>query len=90
MAYERETVKLANEVKEMANSIKTPEDIWHLHDFLEKKRSNIDDKYDYRYSQLIFVFGRLLYEGWLDVYDLEGLDEDKITKIRYVAKSLKT
>ena len=36
-AYERETIKLANEVKEMANTIKTHEDIWELHDFLDEK-----------------------------------------------------
>jgi hypothetical protein len=81
-AYEIETRKLANDIKEMANTIKTPEDIWKLHDFLEEKRSEIDDKYDYRYSRLIFVFGRLLNEGWLKGDDLEGLNEDKITKIK--------
>jgi len=81
-AYERETIKLTNDVKVLANEIKTPEDIWHLHDFLKEKRREIDEKYDYRYSQLIFVFGRLLNEGWLEINDLEGLDEDKITKIK--------
>ena len=81
-AYERETRKLTNEVKEMAATIKAPEDIWKLHDFLEEKRNEIDDKYDYRYSQLLFVFGRLLREGWLNEADLEGLNEDKITKIK--------
>ena len=30
-------------------------------------------------SHLIFVFGRLLNEGWIEIDDLEGLDEDKIT-----------
>ncbi len=85
-AYERETRTLANEVKEMANSIKIPNDIWELHDFLKEKKREINGKYDYRYSQLIFVFGRLLNEGWLDVDDFEGLNEDKITKI----KSFKT
>ena len=81
-AYKRETRKLTNEVKEMAATIKAPEDIWKLHDFLEEKRNEIDDKYDYRYSQLLFVFGRLLREGWLNEDDLEGLNEDKITKIK--------
>lgn len=47
-----------------------------------KKRREIDGKYDYRYSQLVLVFGRLLNEGWLEIDDLEGLDEDKITKIK--------
>ena len=73
-AYERETRKLTNEVKEMANTIKALEDIWKLHDFLEEKKNEIDDKYDYRYSQLLFVFGRLLREGWLNEDDLDGLN----------------
>ncbi|MDH5385537.1 MAG: hypothetical protein OEY18_12585 [Candidatus Aminicenantes bacterium] len=81
-AYERETIKLANEVKEMANTIKTPEDIWELHDFLTEKRNEVDEKYDFRYSVLIRVFGRLLREGWIGPDDLEGLDEDKITEIK--------
>ena len=85
-AYERETIRLAYEVKEMANTIKTHEDIWELHDFLKEKRKEIDGKYDYRYSQLIFVFGRLLNEGWLEEDDLEGLNEEKITKIKNVAE----
>ena len=81
-AYERETVNIVNEVKKMANSIKTPENMWELHDFLTKKRNEIDYKYDYRFSHLIFVFGRLLREGWLKEADLQGLAEDKITQIK--------
>ena len=89
-AYEKELDSLMHEVKERANAIKAPEDIWLLHDFLKEKRRGINDKYDYRYSQLIFVFGRLLNEGWLEIDDFEGLDEDKRTKITYVAESLKS
>ncbi len=84
-AYERECKELSNKVKEMANTAKTPEDIWELHEFLTEKRKEIDEKYDYRYSVLILVFGRLLREGWIKLDDLEGLDEDKITKIKNIA-----
>lgn len=84
-AYERECKELSNKVKEMANTAKTPEDIWELHEFLTEKRKEIDEKYDYRYSVLILVFGRLLREGWIGLDDLEGLDEDKITKIKNIA-----
>lgn len=72
-------------MKDITNTAKTPEDIWELHDFLTEKRKEIDEKYDYRYSVLIFVFGRLLREGWIALDDLEGLDEDKITKIKSIA-----
>ena len=84
-AYERECKELSNKVKEMANTAKTPEDIWELHEFLTEKRKEIDEKYDYRYSVLILVFGRLLREGWIGLDDLEGLDEDKISKIKNIA-----
>jgi len=85
MAYERENKELVNKIKEMANTAKTPEDIWQLHDFLTEKRREIDNKYDYRYSVLMFVFGRLIREGWLGLDDLEGLDKHKIAKIKHIA-----
>lgn len=85
IAYKKEVKELANNVREMANSAKTPEDIWELHEFLTEKRKEIDEKYDYRYSVLILVFGRLLREKWIGLDDLEGLDEDKIIKIKNIA-----
>lgn len=85
-AYERECKELSNKVKEMANTAKTPKDIWELHEFLTEKRKEIDEKYDYRYSVLILVFGKLLREGWIGLDDLEGLNEDKITKIKNIAE----
>ena len=60
-------------------------DLWDLHDFLTDKRRNMDRKYDYRYSKLIFVFSELIREGWLEESMLNGLDEDKIELIRKVA-----
>lgn len=87
IAYEREVKELANKVREMANSSKTPEDIWELHDFLTEKRKQIDDKYDYRYSILIRVFGRLVREGWVTLDDLKGLEDGKVAKIKYLAGS---
>lgn len=81
-AYKRESKELLNKVKEMANTAKTPEDIWKLHDFLTEKRNEVDEKYDYRYSVLILVFARLLREGWIELDDLKGLNENKITKIK--------
>jgi len=84
-AYERECKELSNKVKDMANTAINPDDIWELHDFLTEKRKEIDEKYDYRYSVLILVFGRLLREGWIGLDELEGLDKDKITKIKNIA-----
>ena len=57
----------------------------HLHDFLSKKRKEIDQKHDYRYSVLILVFARLMQEGWLKESDLEGLHKDKAYQIKALA-----
>ena len=65
----------------MMRDLANPNDIWRLHDFLSEKREEIDAKYDYRYSVLIFVFARLLKEGWLKESDLDGLHDDKVSKI---------
>ncbi len=81
-AYERECSYLAGRIHEKANQIKKPDDIWRLHDFLSEKRKEVDEKYDYRYSVLNLVFGRLIKDRWLDFTDLEGLDEEKIERIK--------
>ena len=80
-AYRRECEVITKRLSDMIGDIASPEDIWHLHDFLSEKRTEIDEKYDYRYSVLIFVFARLVKEGWLEESDLNGLHEDKVSKI---------
>lgn len=85
-AYEREIIALINEVREQASTIATPDDMWRLHDFLSARRHDLDGKYDYRYSVLVFVFSRLVREGWLHLAELNGLDADKLTKIAALAR----
>jgi len=85
LAYERECAALADEVRHMANRMASPDDVWEIHDFLGSKRKEIDEKYDYRYSVLIFVFARLLGEGRLEESELAGLSDDKLAKIQFLA-----
>lgn len=66
----------------MAKNFKEENDAWRLHDYLTRKRREVDAKYDYRYSVLIVVLARLLGEGLINDEDLEGLSEDKIARIR--------
>ncbi|MEY3256049.1 hypothetical protein FLX35_06430 [Cylindrospermopsis raciborskii LB2897] len=80
-AYEREINALIETVREQASTITKLDEIWQLHDFLSARRHQIDGKYDYRYSVLIFVFAQLVREGWLHIKDLEGLEVDKIAKV---------
>ena len=56
--------------------------------YLTQRRKEIDRKYDYRYSQLTHVFGKLLHEKRLREEDLRGLREDKLKSIHSLAKFL--
>jgi hypothetical protein len=85
-ALERELQEVIREAKQKADQIKEPADLWDLEHYLTLRRKEIDRKYDYRYSQLDLVFGRLLREKWIDEEDLCGLGEDKLRAIRSCAK----
>ena len=74
--------------KQMANAIQGSTDLWDLEHYLTQPRKEIDRKYDYRYSQLMQVFGRLLYQNRLNEDELHGLREDKLKAIRSVANFL--
>ncbi|MEK6323320.1 MAG: hypothetical protein AABN33_16895 [Acidobacteriota bacterium] len=87
-ASARECSALADEVRRRAKSIAEPSDIWKLHDFLTRERRAIDEKYDYRYSVLIFVFTRLIRDGWLTEAEIAGLSEDRLAKIRFLVEEL--
>lgn len=85
-AYKREVEALLKQVREEAGTIAEVEDLWRLHDLLSAKRHEMEGKYDYRYSSLIFIFAGLLKEGWLQISDLAGLDQDKLTKVAALAR----
>jgi hypothetical protein len=87
-ALGRELQEVIQEAKRMANGIQKSSDLWELEHYLTERRKEIDRKYDYRYSQLTLVFGRLLYENRLSEEDLRGLREDKLKSIRSLAKFL--
>jgi len=84
-ALKRELHEIMEEAKQKANQIKEPGDLWDLEHYLTERRKEIDRKYDYRYSQLTHVFGRLLYEGRVSEEELRGLCEDKLKSIRSLA-----
>jgi DNA repair ATPase RecN len=80
-ALKRELQDVMHKTRQMANRIKEPADLWELEHYLTKRREEINRKYDYRYSQL-------LYEGRVSEEELRGLQEDKLKSIRSVAKFL--
>ena len=85
-ALGRELHEVIQEAKKMASQIQQSSDLWDLEHYLTERRKEINRKYDYRYSQLTHVFGRLLYEKRLREEQLHGLAEDKLKSIRSLAK----
>lgn len=73
------------EFKARAAAAAKPDDLWSIQEHLDRTRREIDRKYDYRYSQLIVVFGRLLREGRIQEEQLAGLSEEKLAFIQRVA-----
>ena len=84
-ALKRELCQVMEEAKQKANQIKEPGDMWDLEHYLTERRKEIDRKYDYRYSRLTHVLGRLLHEGRVSEEELRGLGEDKLKSIRSLA-----
>jgi len=72
-ALGRELHEVIQRAKQMASEIGQSSDLWDLEHYLTERRKEIDRKYDYRYSQLTQVFGRLLHEKRLREEELHGL-----------------
>lgn len=85
LALNQEMQTVRRKVEAMLQASSDPSEIWNIHDYLSKRRKAIDKKYDYRYSVLLIVFGRLIHEGWLTEADLSGLAPEKLEVIRKVA-----
>jgi hypothetical protein len=84
-ALEARFAKLIAAFKAKAAAVATPADMWDVGDFLREQRREIDQTFDYRYSQLPLVFGRLVRTGELDEARLSGLSEEKLEIIRRIA-----
>lgn len=87
-ALKRELHEVMQEAKQRASKMEQPSDVWELEQYLTQRRKEIDRKYDYRYSQLTHVFGRLLYESRVSEEELRGLRENKLKSIRSLAEFL--
>ena len=83
-AVDRELQALLAEFKAKATSIQDPTSIWPIRDWLDRRQREIDSEFDFRYSVLVSVFGRLVRDGRVSIDDLEGLDEDKLAQIRLI------
>lgn len=76
-ALAAELAEIMADFKARAAAVMEPHEMWPLQEHLARKQHEIDRKYDYRYSQLHLVFGRLIREGRVQQTQLAGLSEEK-------------
>ena len=81
LALDRELRAARQEAEAILGSSTDDRVIWRLHEYLDDKRREIDQKYDYRYSVLMLVFTRLVAEGWLKADELSGIGAEKVDVI---------
>jgi hypothetical protein len=85
-ALQREFAAIMEKVKQRATRLKAPSELWELERYLTKSRKEIDATYDYRYSMLPIVFGRLVREDRISIDELQGLSAEKLDYVRGVAE----
>ena len=83
LALEREYRALIEEINSL--KVESRDEVWELRERLNQKAKEMDRKYDYRYSQLIFVFAGLVREGYLSLEELHLLGEEKSDEIKKMA-----
>ena len=74
--------KIMADFRRKAEAVTTPSEMWEIEGYLRQQRQEIDELFDYRYSQLPLVFARLVREGHMDEGRLAGLSEEKREIIR--------
>lgn len=84
-ALQQELGETMTRFKEMAARAEESADMWDVERWLAHQRRDIETKYDFRYSQLIIVFGRLLRENRITEERLAGLGDDKLSYIARIA-----
>src|SRR6516162_4183253 len=77
IALEAALAKTMAEFKRRASAATTASEMWGVEDYLREQRREIDEMFDYRYSQLLLVFPRLIREGYLDENLLVDLSDEK-------------
>jgi hypothetical protein len=79
-AYQCECKKIISDIKKY--KLERPDDIWSLSEMLKEREKEINQIYDYRYSQLVMVFAILIKRGCLSIKELEGLSDEKLEQIK--------
>ena len=85
-AYERALDGLIEHLRDRLPQLNGAESLWELHDFLSIQRHVIEGRFDFRSDGILFVFASLVKEGLLQVDELAGLDEEKLTKVKAMSR----
>ena len=83
-AHDLAVARIVAEFKARACAVSTLSDMWEMESYLKRKGREVEELFDYRYSQLLFVFARLISMGYLDEGQLAGLSAEKLEIIRNV------
>ena len=70
----------------MLENATAPADIWRVQEYLFERRRTVDRIYRYSYSGLILIFSILMRDGWLTESDFVELQQEKIIRIKLVAR----
>lgn len=84
-ALETELQRTVAEFKSRGARVKEAGELWEIEGWLAERRKEINEKYDYRYSVLPMVLGRLINEDRIQEDQLRGLRTDKLELIRRIA-----
>ncbi len=84
-ALQAELSELLLAFKKSAAAAATLDEMWAIAELLLDQRREIERKYDFRYSQLLLVFGRLVREKRIRAEDLQQLADDKLSVIQRIA-----
>jgi hypothetical protein len=84
-AYERECAGILREVNKMLADATDSQVVWKIEKHIEKRRRDMEHRYDFRYSVLLMHFAGMLRDRVLTEEDLSGLSSDKMETIRRFA-----
>ena len=85
-AVERALSQLVEEFKRKAAATSDVESLWKVRDWMNRRQREIDNEFDFRYSQLILVFAKLVRARKLEMAELNGLSEQKLAEIQFIAE----
>jgi hypothetical protein len=83
-ALQTALAKVIAEFKAKAMAVTEPDDMWEIEDYLRQQRRKIDGIFDYRYSQLLFVFVQMIHLGYLSEEQLAGLSDEKREAVHFL------